>query len=182
MEKEIITKKEIEKDIIHAIKHPAHTPRALYLLGYAATFAVFLGIVFLERYIDKAAFILPAVVLIVILVLPAVNIYIRERKIARLSADDYVIKKSVVKKTGHERYVKRVGRRLRTVDNYNILFEKEKVWHIPEELYWWSAVNPMTDITVYEKTEQGDVFYTVSEKKSGKIIVAYNTEVFEYKA
>ena len=35
MEKVIITKAEMEKDIIHAIKHPARTPRWLYFVGYA---------------------------------------------------------------------------------------------------------------------------------------------------
>lgn len=177
MEKEIITKKEIENDIIHAIKHPAHTPRALYFIWVAVLFAAMMGLVFLERYI----IFLPAVVLVVILLLPAVNFYLRDRKIARLSIDDYVVKKSVVKKVRHERYIKLAGRRIRMVDNYNILFEKEKVWRIPAEMYWWSENNPMSDITVYENTAQGDVFYTVSEKKSGKIVMAYNTKIFEYK-
>lgn len=182
VEKEIITKKEIEKDIIHAIKHPANTPRALYFIGYAATFAVMLGIVFLEPCIGKAAFFLPAVVLVAILLLPAVKFYLRDRKAARISIDDYVVKKSVVKKTKRERYVKITKRRITVVKNYNILFEKERVWRIPGELYWWSENNSTSDITVYENTEQGDVFYTVCEKKSGKIVMAYNTETFEYKA
>ena len=68
------------------------------------------------------------------------------------------------------------------IRQYNIFFEKERVWRIPDELYWWSEKNSMSDITVFEKTEQGDVFYTVCEKKSGKIVMAYNTEIFEYEA
>ena len=182
MEKEIITKAEIEKDIIHAIKHPARTPRWLYFVGYAALFAVIFGITFLERYIGEAAFLLAAGVFLVIILLPLVGFRLRDKKAAKVSIDNYVIKKSVVKKTKHERYVIITKRRITLVNNYNILFEKERVWHIPAELYWWSETNSMSDITVYDKTEQGDVFYTVSEKKSGKIVMAYNTKTFEYKA
>lgn len=182
MEKVIITKAEIEKDIIHAIKHPARTPRALFLAGYAAVFAVILGIAFLERYIGKEAFFLPAVVLFAILLLPLVKFYLRDKKAAKVSIDNYVVKKSVVKKKKHEKYVKITKRRITVVNNYNIFFEKERVWRIPDELYWWSENRSMSDISVFEKTEQGDVFYTVCEKKSGKIVMAYNTEIFEYEA
>ncbi|MBQ3597796.1 MAG: hypothetical protein II987_00855 [Clostridia bacterium] len=182
MEKVIITKAEIEKDIIHAIKHPARTPRWLYFVGYAAVFVVMLGIAFLESYIGKAAFFLPAVVLFAILLLPLVKYGLRDRKAAKVSIDNYVVKKSVVKKKKHEKYVKISKRRITVVNNYNIFFEKERVWRIPDELYWWSEKCSMSDISVFEKTEQGDVFYTVCEKKSGKIVMAYNTEVFEYEA
>ena len=182
MEKEIITNAEIEKDIIHAIKHPAYTHRATYFLWFAVWFVVSGVFVYLEIILGKAGFIAPLTVLILILLLPAVNILKKERKIKNFSFENYVIKKSVVKRLKHERYVMLYRYVITVRHNYDILFEKGKVWHIPKELYWWSETNPLTDISLYEKTAQGDVFYTVCEKKSGKIVMAYNTKTFEYEA
>lgn len=84
MEKEIITKKEIEQGIIHAIKHPAHTPGALYFAVILVMFAVMPGIVFLEHYIGKAAYCLTAVIFLAVFLQPAVKFYFRDRKSGKI--------------------------------------------------------------------------------------------------
>ena len=39
----------------------------------------------------------------------------------------------------------------------------------------------MSDNFIYKNTHFGDIFWTVTEKNTGKIVVAYPTEYFEYK-
>jgi hypothetical protein len=54
-------------------------------------------------------------------------------------------------------------------------------YKIPGENYGWSEMYAMSDKTVYLHAECGDEFYLVlSKPHTGKILLAYNTKMFDY--
>ena len=67
------------------------------------------------------------------------------------------------------------------VDNYMIRFENGGVWRIAEKNYSWSVERPMSDWYIFENAHRGDVFITVTERSTGTVMMAYDTEFFEYK-
>ena len=62
-----------------------------------------------------------------------------------------------------------------------MFFDNGKTWNIPKNNYAWSGEFPMSDDFIYKNTHFGDIFWTVTEKNTGKIVVAYPAEYFEYK-
>ena len=72
-------------------------------------------------------------------------------------------------------------RRTEQVNNYIVRFENDKSWRVPKELYNWNERLRCQDLGVYNTTHRGDTMIVVTEKSTGKIAVAYNTNIFEYK-
>lgn len=178
-----LTKTEIEKDIIYALKHPADRTKKKYrilrLIGIAVGIAF--GIL-AACFRDYAGGILFAVFFLALIGGLVYRIH-RNHLIKNVSIYDYDIRTSFVKHTYYDHYRKRVGKHsFRMVDVYVIVFEKDKEWSIPKEAYLWSETNLMSDITVYETAERGDTMIIVTERKSGKIVMAYNEKYFEYQA
>ena len=60
-------------------------------------------------------------------------------------------------------------------------FENGKEWRVPKENYAWNERFRMSDLGVYKSTHRGDTMLAVTDKRTDTIIVAYNTEIFEYK-
>lgn len=71
-------------------------------------------------------------------------------------------------------------KRRRRIDNYRICFENGTVWRVPKRLYRWSERNQMDDRDSCASTHRDDTMIVVTEKCSGKIVIAYHTERFAY--
>lgn len=67
-----------------------------------------------------------------------------------------------------------------TVTNYYLHFENGKSWHIPETNYDWSEDHKMSPSFIYENSHRGDEFILVQNKRTGEIVMAYDTEFFQY--
>ena len=71
---------------------------------------------------------------------------------------------------------------------YNLLRAKKipgfkigKSWRIPKELYRWNETIRKHDSDIYPTTHRGDTLIVVTKKDNGEIVVAYHTDIFEYK-
>ena len=60
-------------------------------------------------------------------------------------------------------------------------FENGKKWNIPRDNYTWSRECPMSDRAIYQTTVSRDLFWTVTNKATGEIVMAYPAKYFEYK-
>ena len=66
--------------------------------------------------------------------------------------------------------------------DYLLHFSSYGKYIIPDENYKWSSMYNMRDNWVYRYSECGDEFYLVlSKKHTGKILLAYNTKLFDLK-
>lgn len=106
---------------------------------------------------------------------------ILKSRINRVNILDYRITTEIVKSTAEEIYVIRHKRHIKTVTNYNICFENGKTWRVPEENHLWSERYRMSNSAVFESTHRGDTMVVVTKKLTDTVVMAYNTEFFEYK-
>ena len=115
--------------------------------------------------------------------------HIRKRnRINKISIDDFVIKEEHVShineeiySTDHKIHISSTVRNIHTAHVYIMYFENGKSWSIPKDNYKWSRDNPMSDRTLYQSTLPRDLFWTVTKKDTGEIVMAYPTKYFEYK-
>ncbi len=189
--KQILTNLEIEKDIVGAFKKPSEGPKPPY--GINTVIGIILAIVLWVIALMYTVFIVRfSLILIGLLIVGNIfySVWFKYR-IKNVTADDYDITKETVYSTdeehyeGKSRYRRRTGGLFRIkepIDNYIIHFENGKTWRVPKELYIWHEKLCMRNVDIYNSTHRGDTMITVTEKKSGKIVVAYNTEFFEYKS
>ena len=92
----------------------------------------------------------------------------------------------VVHSTAEEHYKAETGgsirhRRTEQINNYIVRFESGKSWRIPKELYRWNERLRMQDRGIYHTTHRGDTLIVVTKKDKGEIVIAYHTDIFEYK-
>ena len=89
---------------------------------------------------------------------------------------EHIVKDKIVSK--EERHYARIRRR----GLFRLIFSSYGTYMIPDESYSWSSLFlTMLAKTVYERSDYGDEFYLVlSERHKGKIVFAYNTEMFEF--
>jgi len=67
-----------------------------------------------------------------------------------------------------------------TIHNYYVRFQNGKAWAIPVENYAWTEKHRMSSYAIAQATHCDDVMIVVTNKKNGKIVMAYNTDIFEY--
>ena len=101
--------------------------------------------------------------------------------IKKVSIDDYEVTEAVVSHTKEEEFVVRYYKHSETILVYTIYFENGKKWDIPKDNYLWSVERPMSDFAIFQTAHRGDLFTVVSRKENGEIVMAYDTEFFEYK-
>lgn len=185
--KQILTNEEIEKDIISAIKNPPSSSEASYK-GFTIPCIIIALFLIVIEYIYPEFILWLLLALIVFLVVGSIFHHFRlKSKIKNVRINDYDITEEIVHSTDEEHYKAEAGgsirhRRTKPVDNYIIRFKSGKVWRIPKELYCWNERRRMHDVGIFNSTHRGDTMIVITTKKSKEIVVAYNTEIFEYKS
>ena len=192
-QKQILTNAEIKKDIISAMKNPPEESEASDKKGSVIALIVACFFLFMV-YIDPLFAIRAVLAGFALLIGASIfrSIY-EKRRFKKWSIHDYDVATEVVHSIDEEHYLtyydhrRKVGKRrgglVRTVpvNNYSIRFENGKIWRVPKELYCWNERLRMQDLGIYRTTHRGDTLIVVTKKDTGKIVVAYHTEFFEYK-
>ena len=188
--KQILTNKEIEKDIINALRNPTAEAEESYkkrrnisIVG-GTIVGTILGI-FGRIYYDFGVSLLFALTfgVFVYAIFYRITYHITlGTKIKRVSIRDYEINTEVVSHTYWESYVRRRSRyHYELINNCTLHFENGKKWDVPKDNYLWSVEFPMSSLAIYNSSHRGDVFMVVTKKKTREVVMAYNTEFFEYK-
>lgn len=183
MKKQILTNKEIEKDIETALKNTQDMSESSYKKMIIPIVLIAISMVVLEFVYPPG--ILWVLIGIVVFLLGA-KIYKTCRLkylIKNIKMEDYEVLTDTVSHIYSESYKVKSADKYRpskTVNNYIIYFESRKSWKVPKENYMWSVERPMSDFSIYNSTHREDAYITVVKKSNGKIIVAYNCEFFEY--
>lgn len=117
-----------------------------------------------------------------------VDFFRKKNKINVVSMDDYEIKEERVAYINEEIYstdnkihFHSLIKKIHTARVYIMCFENGKSWNVPKDNYLWSKECPMSDRTLYQITNCGDVFLIVTQKDTGEIVMTYHADFFEYK-
>lgn len=187
VKKQTLTDTEIEKDIVNSLKNPPKESEASYKRRTIPCFILAILLVIIE-FIYPIFIVWFLLALIAFVIIYSIFDYFRlKNKIKNVTVNDYDITTEIVHSTEEEHYIAVTGvsirhRRAEQIDNYIIRFENGKSWRIPKELYSWSERLRMHDVDIRNSTHRGDTMIVITEKNSGKIVVAYNTEIFDYNA
>ena len=180
--KQTFTDAEIKKDLIGALKHPpAESERSVNTASWVALGILLASLVVIYFYRLFFLWFLLGTALY------SIGFFIFKHQklkiqIKKLSLADHEITTETVSHTECESYVIRGTRHRRyTVTRYILHFESKKSFVIPQDNYLWSADTPMSDVVVFNNTHRGDTMTVVTKKSTGEIVVAYNTNLFEYK-
>ena len=174
----ILTNNEIERDIRHALKNPPYESEKSYRRKPLIIIAAFILLVI-------SAIIWPGVVLSTIFVLlislplwPWLWVYYLENK--KIVLNDYQITLETVNCVIVKKYVDKRSKHKHTRHIYCVRFENGKTWAIPMDNYAWTEKHRMSFDEVYQNTHMEDTMIVVTKNKSGKIVMAYNTDIFTY--
>ena len=185
--KQRLTNAEIEKDIIHALKNPPHTPASSYKKTTLP--AILAACVLVVMEFIYPLFVLWAFLALLVLVIGGIIFghYRLKNQIKKVSINDYDITTEVVHSIAEEHYRAERGggrrhrRRTEQIDNYSIRFESGKIWRVPQENYAWSERLRSSDLGVYNSTHREDSMIVVTKRASGDVVMAYHADIFEYK-
>lgn len=179
--KQILTRSEIEKDVINALNRPSDMSESSYkkwtipciIIGCLLAIIEFIYPIFILWFL---------LALVIFLIAGSIIRHFHlKRRIKKVSIDDYEIKTEVVANTTSESYVRGTGWNSERVNNYTLRFESGEIWRVPKDNYLWSEERPMSDFAIYRSSHRGDVFIVVVKKDTGDIAMVYHTEFFEYK-
>ncbi len=106
----------------------------------------------------------------------------RRGKTKRITLSDFEITKQILSHKSSESFKVETGgsvshRKTEQVDNYILYFEDGRSW----QLFDYNYSSYLSDYYVYTNCHRGDSFIVVSNKNTGKIVVAYHMDRFEYK-
>ena len=186
--KQILTNENIRNDIKNALKHPATLSHAEHRKSMFPLFVfsaiMLIAIVLFQNYYKVVL----GIGLGFIVVYFVVDYFRKQKSINNVSIENYEIKaecvsfvKEEIYSTDHKIHLSPTVKKIHTAQIYIMFFDNGKTWNIPKNNYAWSGEFPMSDDFIYKNTHFGDIFWTVTEKNTGKIVVAYPTEYFEYK-
>lgn len=174
MKKEKLTLENIKYDLKYAIKGRYKTIIGLFFLLlfiFAITFWIFKES---NLFITcKVAFTLAYIGLLVLIAVQIVEIIKFKRIIENGSCivKDKLIGKQII--TRRARY--------RVYYIYKLNFSSYGEFVIPDENYTWSSMYPLSKKSVENRSNEGEEFYLVlSKRHTGKILLAYNTKMFEF--
>ena len=184
--KQTFTDAEIKKDLICALKHPpAESERSFDTASWVVLgiFLASLVVIYFYRLFLLWLLLGTALFLIGFFIFKHQKLKIQIKK---LSLADHEITTETVSHTERESYVvmrpATKGRfRRETIYRYILHFESKRSWVIPTDNYLWNTDTPMSDAVVFNNTHRGDIMTVVTKKSTGEIVVAYNTNLFEYK-
>ena len=185
--KEIVTEKEILKDIINSIKKTTHTSSGRMSRRAEVAMGAVAGIAVVAIEMIYPLFVL-WMLLGFLLFIPAYLIVAKvrlSRKIKAARVEDYEIVVGTLAGVEHEHYRVKRGYKwyspVYEVNNYTLKFEDGGVWCVPKDNYPWSVERPMSDMAICQASEQGDSFIIVRKKIDGKIAVAYPENFFDFR-
>lgn len=178
-EKRIVTNNEIEMDIRHSLMHPPQPSekehrRKPFLIIAAFALAVVPAFFF--------PWVILGVVIVLLLSIPAWpwlwQWYLKHKKI---KISDYQVTRETVHSVVEKTYIEH-GRNghSTTIHNYYVQFQNGKLWAIPMEVYAWTKNHRMSCRGVFESTHREDAMIVVASKRTGKIVMAYSADLFEY--
>ncbi len=184
--KQTLTNDNILSDIKNILRHPAnlsHDEHRKSLIPMTIFTVVLLGAMFIFQ--DYYKHIL-AISLVFIAAYLAIDYLSKRTSAEKVSLDGYEIKKEVVSYVNEEVYitdhsVSRIREKMSEIRVFIVYFESGKKWNIPKENYAWSAECSMSDRAIYQITSRGNLFWTVTRKDTGEVVMAYPSEYFEYK-
>lgn len=183
-EKELLTNKEIERDIIETVKNTEpksnhNNDRLVTLIPIAVIGVIAVTAVF------KPSLVLWEILAVVLFIIGVIlfDNHRKRKRIQNITLDDYCITKETVRSVCEDEYVTDSINRPYAYKfcRYSICFENERTWLIPKECYTWSKEHRMTDHGIFQTTQKGDVMTVVAKKDSGMVVMAYHTDIFEYK-
>ncbi len=182
MKKQTITNKEIEADIINALKMPAHMSEKSYRRSAIPSIIV-CGAVILAYIAYPPSSLWLLIAFLAYAIGSAVFYYVRRNiRIKNVSINDYDIFTDILSHKSEEHFkVQKSKRRTETINNYSLHFENGKTWRISKDNHFWSKECPMSDAFIHENAHRGDTFILVVKRDTGEIAMAYSTELFEYK-
>ena len=186
--KQILTNENIRNDIKNALKHPATLSHAEHRKSMFPLFVfsaiMLIAIVLFQNYYKVVL----GIGLAFVVVYLVVDYFRKQKSINNVSIENYEIKaecvsfvKEEIYSTDHKIHLSPTVKKIHTAQIYIMFFDNGNTWNIPKNNYAWSGEFPMSDDFIYKNTHFGDIFWTVTEKNTGKIVVAYPTEYFEYK-
>lgn len=183
-EKQILTDREIVKDIAAAIRYPAEMTEDSYRRQTPVAIVIAM-IAFVVELIKPQLILWTLLGVVVCLIAWAVARYFGlKHKARQVSIDGYEITVQTLHSKDCERYFMRgSGRygRVKTVYNYTWRFENGQSWRIPAKIYLWCDRYSMAHARVHESIHRGDSMLVVTKKESGDVVVAYPAEIFEYR-
>ncbi len=185
--KERFTEAELLKDIKTSIKQTTHSPKNKKHNDLIKIIAILFGIGFVVIEIIYPAFVLWFFLLLII-ALPTFSIYEvvkLKRKLKSVRIEDYEISTGILTDIEHERYTVSKGHKwysgVEVINNYTMTFDNRDVWCVPKDNYLWCEERPMSDAAICQSSQIGDLFTVVRKRSTGKIVMAYPAEYFEYK-
>ena len=186
--KQILTNENIRTDIKSLLKHPAtlsyeeHHKSIFPFLVFSAIMLI--AIVLFQNYYKVVL----SIGLAFIVAYLIVDYFLKQKSINNVSIENYEIKpecvsyvKEEIYNTDRKIHLSPTVKKIHTAKVYIMFFDNGKTWNIPKNNYAWSGECPMSDRTLYQTTHRGDVFWVVTQKDTGEVVVAYPTHFFEYK-
>lgn len=185
--KQVLTNAEIEKDLISALRNPPKESEASYKRSTPICILIVVLLIIIEFFYP--IFILWGVLALIAFLIGSglFHHFHLKSQIKRLTVNEYEVTEEIVHSTDEEHYRAEAGgtvghRRTEQINNYSIRFENGKIWRVPKELYCWNERLRMHDVGIFHSTHRGDTMVVVTKKSSGKIVIAYHAEIFEYKS
>ena len=183
--KQTLTDDNVKTDIRNILKYPANISHEEHL-SFRKRDSVLLIVLFVALLVFHNYYeLVLALEVVAIMIYLAVGYLRKLYSIKNVSLDDYEIKEEDVSHIKKEVYLtsKRISKpkKVREVCVYIMHFQNGKTWNMPRDNYTWSGECPMSDRTIYELTQIGDIFLSVTKKDTGEVIMAYPTTFFEYK-
>lgn len=184
MEKETVTLAAVKADIAVFLKHRPEMTAAKYLAATLPCFAVAATLFVLAFVFPAQALLFWLGLLGFILLYGAVFLLWERRRLKNIRSEDYAVTRAVLSSKEGENYKQMRGRHFlsrRTAVRYLLHFEGGATWDIPDKLYPWSTENRTGSYFIYENAHRGAAYILVTEKKTGRVAVAYPEEFFTYK-
>lgn len=173
MKKEILTLNAIKKDMKNEIKN-SYVRLTVFSLVFLAFFGLYssvrgVGSLFI---IYEVAFGLSAILMLILVILQVKDIV----KLHIAMKDKSCIVKD--KLIGME--IKDHQHGLRLYHSYHLNFSSYGEYLIQSDNYKWSSMYNLSDKGLYNYSKCGDEFYLIlSKRHTGKILMVYNTKLFE---
>lgn len=176
MVKEKLTIEKIKIDLKRTLKKSYRSITVLSIL-----FVILLLLVIWLIDIDWITGIPPIIEGTVMLLLISIALGVEIIKIvglyAALKNKDCIVKDKLVGFDERDVYAHHRG----IVKYYYLYFSQYGEYCIPDKNYEWSKVYPLSKEGVFRLSKCGDEFYLVlSKKHTGKILMVYNTKLFDF--
>ena len=178
-EKLKVTENEIEMDIRHSLMHPPQPSEKSYRRKPVLIIAAFALVVVMAFFFPWVVLGCLIVFLLSIPAWPWIRQWYLEHK--KIKVSDYQVTKETVYGVVENTYIeRRRNGEGTTIYNYYVQFQNGKLWAIPMEVYAWTKNHRMSCRGVFEATRRDDTMIVVASKRTGKIVMAYPMDTFEY--